>query len=154
MFVCITLSYDALFKRFQIITLFRNYSTNCRISTCYKNRQAYFVNNFCDANNVFLSSGGMGAMGMNPMAAMLGGMVKRSTLTTKTNDGGRARRRNTDFTVGGRKDPVPVDLFSDAFTPIKSHLTGNSVAIGQSGSVKDTVSQKGSKYIIYEGLLC
>lgn len=85
-------------------------------------------------------------MGMNPMAAMLGGlggMVKRSTLKTNTADGGRSRRRNTDFTVGGRRDPVPVDLFSDTFTPVKSHITGNSVAIGTSGSVKDAVSQKG-----------
>uniref|UniRef100_A0A8W8NVK5 Uncharacterized protein n=1 Tax=Magallana gigas TaxID=29159 RepID=A0A8W8NVK5_MAGGI len=89
--------------------------------------------------------GGMGSMEMNPMAAMLcglGGMVKRSTLKTNTADGGRSRRRNTDFTVGGRRDPVRVDLFSDTFTPVKSHITGNSVAIGTSGSVKDAVSQK------------
>lgn len=82
-------------------------------------------------------------MGMNPMAAMLGGMVKRSTLNTKTNNGGRSRRRNLDFTIGGRKEPVPVDLFSASFTPVKSHITGSSVAIGQGGAVTDTVSQKG-----------
>lgn len=102
---------------------------------------------FCFKHVTMFFLGGMGSMGMNPMAAMLGGLggiVKRSTLNTKTTDGGRSRRRNTDFTVGGRRDPVPVDLFSDTFTPVKSHITGNSVAIGRSGSVKDTVSQRGT----------